>query len=364
MILPSADPDDCQRIAIEGLAGVGKMQIALEAVFRVRDEYPDCSVFRVPALDATSFENAYRRIGRQLNVNCIEEYDADIRSLVKIVLSESVCSWILIIDNADDVKLLFGNAKPALFTKYLPLNRNGSISQMPDIEIANGLLDFLADLPLTIKQASAYINNTGISIARYLQYYQSSDKRLIKLLSKDFEVRGCYNHNTNAVAMTWLISFEHILRHSKRAAEYLKFMCFLAEKDEVIGTLKAYAFISEHPESNLFNMHQLVRLAMRNWLENEDKLEECFTAYLPHSQTALDSSEVVNNQESRSDLFFNVGICLSLPAGLKLRQKAMGIEYPNTYISMNSLANILLRRGQRYTNILTNINNLILLLNN
>ncbi|KAG7407147.1 hypothetical protein Forpe1208_v013558 [Fusarium oxysporum f. sp. rapae] len=127
MILLSADPNDCQRIAIEGLAGVGKMQIALEAVFRVRDEYPDCSVFRVPALDAASFENAYRRIGRQLNVNGIEEDDADIRSLVKIVLSESVCSWILIIDNADDVKLLFGNAKPALFTKYLPLNRNGSI---------------------------------------------------------------------------------------------------------------------------------------------------------------------------------------------------------------------------------------------
>ncbi|KAF4331830.1 kinesin light chain [Fusarium beomiforme] len=240
MIPPSADPDDCQRMAIEGLGGVGKTQIALEAVFRVRDKYPDCSVFWVPGLDATSFENAY--------------------------------SWILIIDNADDAELLFGNSKPASFIKYLPFNRNGSIvfttrnhqiavrldistrnvfvigemttdesvrmlqrnmneRQVPDVENANELLDFLADLLLAIKQASAYMDNTGISIARYLQYRRSSDKRLIELLSKDFEAWGRYDHNTNAVATTWLISFERISRDNKRAAEYLKFMCFLAEKE-------------------------------------------------------------------------------------------------------------------------------------
>ncbi|KAI3573641.1 hypothetical protein IWW34DRAFT_753894 [Fusarium oxysporum f. sp. albedinis] len=188
MIPPSADPDDCQRIAIEGLGGVGKTQIALEAVFRVRDEYPDCSTFWVPALDATSFENAYRGIGRQLKVNGIDEDKADVRSLVKTALSESACSWLLIIDNADDVELLFGNTKPTSLTKYLPFNRNGSIvfttrnhevavgldistpnvftigemsrdesikmlqqnikdSEVPDVENANGLLDFLLENP-------------------------------------------------------------------------------------------------------------------------------------------------------------------------------------------------------------------------
>lgn len=141
------------------------------------------------------------------------------------------------------------------------------------------MLDFLTDLPLAIKQASAYVHNIGISIAKYLQYCRSSDKRLIELLSKDFEARSPYDHNTNAVATTWLISFDHISRDNKRAAEYLKFICFLAEKeiptsllpsadkaleddeierDGAIGTLKGYAFISESPESNLFDMHRLV----------------------------------------------------------------------------------------------------------
>jgi hypothetical protein len=71
-IPPSADEDDCQRTAIEGLGGVGKTQIALEAAFRVHAKH-DCSVFWIPAVDATTFENAYREIGRQLGIQGIDE---------------------------------------------------------------------------------------------------------------------------------------------------------------------------------------------------------------------------------------------------------------------------------------------------
>src|SRR6185312_3651281 len=67
-IPPSADKDDCQRTAIEGLGGVGKTQIALEAAYQVRDKHADCSIFWVPAVDTTSFENAYRDIGREIKI--------------------------------------------------------------------------------------------------------------------------------------------------------------------------------------------------------------------------------------------------------------------------------------------------------
>lgn len=79
-IPPSADRHDCPRTAIEGLGGVGKTQIALRAAYRFRSEHPGRSVFGVPAMDATRFENAYRAIGQTLKVARIDEDKADVKT--------------------------------------------------------------------------------------------------------------------------------------------------------------------------------------------------------------------------------------------------------------------------------------------
>lgn len=100
------------------------------------------------------------------------------------------------------------------------------------------------------------------------------NKILTKLLSNDFENRGRYKSITNVVAVTWLILFVHILRESQLAGEYLKLMCFLAEKDiplslppsaddgleavKAVSTLKAYVFIIEREDYSLFNVHWLI----------------------------------------------------------------------------------------------------------
>jgi len=64
------------------------------------------------------------------------------------------------------------------------------------------LLDFLTDLPLAIKQASAYIAKTESTAAQYLAYCRSSDKSTIDLLSKGFKDRTRYENITNPVATT------------------------------------------------------------------------------------------------------------------------------------------------------------------
>ena len=124
-IPPGTHPDNCQRTTIEGLGGVGKTQIALEAAFRIRNEHPDCSVFWIPAVDASSFENAYREIGRALRVKGVNEDKADIKALVKAALCrESVGRWLLIVDSVDDVDLFIGSSG---LSDYLPFSKLGSI---------------------------------------------------------------------------------------------------------------------------------------------------------------------------------------------------------------------------------------------
>ncbi|KAK0710931.1 hypothetical protein B0H67DRAFT_583780 [Lasiosphaeris hirsuta] len=392
MASPDANTDNCQRTAIEGLGGVGKTHIALETAFQIRDRYPDCSIFWVPAVDVAGFENAYRDIGRRLGIEGIDEGRPDITELVRDELSREGANmkWLLIIDNADDTELLFGNTKHIPLSEYLPFNKSGSIlfttrnheaavklgipeksiikttglsspealemlqmsldeDQIRDTEGTTNLLNFLTNLPLAIKQASAFMATTRITTARYLDMCQQSDKSTIKMLSKDFKDLGRYKGTKNPIAATWLISFDIITRDHPLASQYLQFLSFLGEKDipaallppaedeidaeEAIGILKAYAFISQRQERQSFDIHRLVRLAMRNWIEERGGREACVTGVLkrldvafpfpnadnrdiwlvclPHVQAALEFREFVTDIPLKRGILFNLAVAQS-----------------------------------------------------
>ncbi|KAM3465184.1 hypothetical protein MY5147_009336 [Beauveria neobassiana] len=461
---PTAHPHDCQRTAVEGLGGIGKTQNALEAAYYIHDAHPDCSVFWVPAVDPASLDRAYRDIGHALGVKGLDDEKADVRVLVHAALTMDdvgPCLWI--IDNADERELLFG--KPWTL-KNLPFNRNGSIlittrnhevairldvpkpglfkvdkmhraesakllywgldeSQIDDTMSTNALLDFLTDLPLAVKQASAYMAERNMSTARYLGHCQSSNKTLIRLLSKDFGDRGRYETTHNPVATTWLISFEYLSRDAPLAADYLRFISFLSEKniprsllpdeddeleaDEALGTLQAYAFVTERLDTGWFDVHRLVRLVMHNWLaergeqvawltkvinrldriypipEHENK--DVWMDYLSHAQAALETRAEATDKSRTSNLLLKVGQSsyklgqyaaakathhksLELIGSmhdlaralygqgqyaaaeamhrkvLELATEVLGAEHPNTLISMNDLARVLYGQGQ------------------
>ncbi|PNP42208.1 hypothetical protein TGAMA5MH_05890 [Trichoderma gamsii] len=433
-IRPSADKEDCQRTVIEGLGGVGKTQIALEAVYRLHNEHPDCSIFWVPMVDATGFGNAYLSIGKQLKIEGIDKDNANTMLLVKAALSEeSSGSWLLVIDNADDITLLSGDVG---LSAHLPFSRNGSIlfttrnheaavlldilaenifnvmemgqvealdllqkglneSQTNNMEATEKLLDLLANLPLAIRQASAYMATKRISTIDYLELCQSNSKDMVTLLSKDFEDRHRYKEIQNPVATTWLISFNQILRNDPLAAQYLQFMSILAEKDiprsllpkstkletvGAIGTLKGYAFITEQEGGGSFDMHRLVRLAMRNWLEKEGELKksvasavqrvnevmpfpeyetrDLWTRCLPHAQAILELPEHLTGTLAEATLYSNVveGNCLlgkyqtaekMCRQQLEFIEKLLGKCHPNTLISMYNLG-MMLRLSGKY----------------
>ncbi|KAM0444466.1 hypothetical protein ACHAPV_009956 [Trichoderma viride] len=433
---PDADKDDCQQIAIEGLGGVGKTQVVLEAAFRIRDKYEDCHVFWVPAIDISTFENAYRAIGRALKIHGIDDTQADVKQLVQVALSRCNHKWLLVIDNADDVDLFFNSTKAAL-SNFFPFSllgsilfttRNGEVGQKLDIrresiihlsemsrseavdmlqrglsahQISDkqsmiSLLDFLADLPLAIKQASAYMVKTGIGVTKYLEYCSSSDEQLIQLLSKDFEDRARYKSTgaRNPVATTWLISFNDISRSKPLAAKYLQHKSLLAEKNipkhllplddeleayEAIGVLRAYAFISERADEGSYDIHRLVRLVMQNWLVKEGGLKICstsvmqrlsmayphpdyvnkdaWTKLLPHALVALNYQEHSSDMNARLKVMYDVSRSIFFLGRYKdaehvwrqmidLCTTTLGVEHPSTLNCRNGLVKALFNQGQ------------------
>ncbi|OAL53460.1 TPR-like protein [Pyrenochaeta sp. DS3sAY3a] len=441
-LLPDSNPDDCQRVAIVGLGGIGKSQIALEAVYRIRDRDPTCSLFWVSAVDVTSFEKAYREIGQELKVDGIGDEKADVKTLVKEALShDRAGKWLLIIDNADDMEVLYGtpgigDSTPGTsLAKYLPFSHKGSIlftsrsrkvavdlvqsenhiisiedmsrdesiellktyvkdDLISDTESTAKLLDILANLPLAIRQAGAFMAKHQVSTKEYLATCESCEQDLVELLSEDYQDRYRYDNSQNAVAKTWLISFRDIQKYDPVAADYLKFMCFLADKDiplsllpekgrikamKAIGSLKAYGFITQRIEPNSYDIHRLVLTSMLNWLESQglrakwaivvlQRLADVYPfpthenrniwlKYQPHAQHFTKKTADVNDGRTMGSLRFKLGVSLDrtgnyreaelmLREALVLQDKALDKQHADVLTTMNYLATVLDNEGQ------------------
>lgn len=322
------------RIAVVGLGGVGKTQILLELAYQVREMYPDCSVFWIPAIDMETLEQAYRDIANKLGIDHFDPKKEDVKSVVQRHLSHRHRGrWLLIFDNADELEMWTEpteTSRGGALRSFLPKSDQGAImfttrsnrvaqylastnviqineldeqkainvlknclidkSLLNDADSTQKLLESLTFLPLAIVQAASFINQNLLDIASYVNILNGQDQDVIDLLSEEFEDEGRYRSIRNPVAMTWLTSFMQIQRDNRLASEYLSFMACInakdipaallppaqqTEKEKAIGLLSSYSFVRVQSGGARLDMHRLVQLATRNWLKSTNSLHDC-----------------------------------------------------------------------------------------
>ena len=385
--------DDCQKLALVGLGGVGKTQVALKLAYTVKKHRHEYSIFWVPALSTESFEQAYRDIATQCSITLNPKEEDPKESVRRYLNSDLAGKWLLVVDNADDQEVLFGKADEHRgVTDYLPENGNGltlfttrhreiavslvgsevvvlqemnqkeaeaflakSLTQKELLDDEAGtiaLLNELTYLPLAIAQAAAYLNVMQISIQEYLSLLMNTEQETISLLSRDFRDGTRYKSSAqskNSVAATWLISFDQIRRSDSIAADLLSFMSCIESKAiprsimpsveleeqmmHAIGTLRAYAFVTTRGDGDRYDMHRLVHLATKVWLDKQDAsqkvmkkvaihLAEIFPSndytnwtiwreYLSHALQFLRNTKTLNIK-ARYDLCMAIGSCLQV----------------------------------------------------
>ena len=430
--------DTTKKIAIIGLGGVGKTQLVLELAHRVREQ---CAVFWIPVNSLANLQIAYHKVARNLRLAGCEENGVHVLESVQTYLSdENNSPWLLVLDNADEVDLwtspFTSEAGNKRLIDYMPRSRHGAIiwttrdrkvattvarektvavpeideagaSKMmrnylinPDLtkageDILPGLLQKLTYLPLAIVQAAAYINETGISLAEYEVLFSDRDEEVIELLSEGFEDDSRYTDTENAVAKTWLISFEQIRRRSSLAFDYLGLMACVDPKDiprsllplsegssrkqqtDAIGILDAFSFITRHEGGLAFDMHRLVHLATRGWLKRNRELPAChrkavlrlnellsdfsqtdrsiWRVYIAHAQYAVTpesnmSEEVINLAQKCGGFLQYDGRYYEsetmYQTVLAHREEALGPEHPDTLTSVNNLGSVLQSQGK------------------
>lgn len=234
--------EPCERAAVVGLGGIGKTQVALRFVYQVKESRPDYSIFWIPILNSSSLEQAYTEIAKKIGLKKSNE-DEDVKELVQEYLSsDKAGNWLMVVDNADDHDLFFGDGDNIGIEDLLPQKEHGSIllttrsrqvaeafaqNEVVDLEqmnydealpflkkslhksltlqdedTARDLLTHLTYLPLAIAQAAAYLNQTKMPIHKYLGLLRGAEKDLVRVLGRDFRDNTRYKTSKNAVGTT------------------------------------------------------------------------------------------------------------------------------------------------------------------
>ncbi|KAL4862750.1 hypothetical protein BDV12DRAFT_190178 [Aspergillus spectabilis] len=345
-------PDGPRKLAITGLGGVGKTQIALELVYE-------------------AVEQAFMTIAQMVGLHDVEP--AEVKERLKTYFSRTDEKWILIFDNADEMDMwIEGNPLAAPLKSIIPQSRNGhvlftsrnrklalklaspNVVSVPDVDqktareilskllmqndllrddhVTNTLLEQLAFLPLAISQAAAYINQNNISLTMYISLLGEEERSTIELLGEEFEDDGRYAEIQNPVATTWLISFLQIQQVDKIASDYLSFMACISPREIPESILPPTVSVKRRVNDSVLSLHRLVHLATRNWLrkgeifeswvetaaEQLDKIfpdddhdnRQIWREFLPHALYLADSAEFQAHQAHHDGFLERIGRCL------------------------------------------------------
>ncbi|KAI0965907.1 hypothetical protein F4678DRAFT_451215 [Xylaria arbuscula] len=336
--------------ALWGLGGSGKTQIALEYAYSRKDRDHHCSVFWVHADSDTSFAQDYHSIAKKLGLP---------ENLAGKDLLQAVCdqleehpNWVLVIDNADDVKW-FGvkhqtppNSSDARvnlntfipkcsagtgtgtvlwtsrdeqirslvgFQQAIPIIQMtsqeaeallGTIRQdeitHDEYEAVGELLAELDHLPLAISQAAAYMRKTATSVRDYLSNIRSRKERRWRILGNSEHDRHRREQGSNSVLETWDISVEHLRKENELIYDILHCLAFVNNQNIPFELIMEAALISNHSCNAAKETFQN-RRGQKHCLKRSIAKRRKFSFHNTIRNTPRESQEVVHTNNENSN---------------------------------------------------------------
>ncbi|MFZ2473261.1 MAG: FxSxx-COOH system tetratricopeptide repeat protein [Methanothrix sp.] len=405
--------------ALTGLDGKGKTSMAREFAYRYHQDYD--LIWWVRADEPATLSPDYAVLAKALDLSQKDSPDQVVNA-VKSWLGQNQ-KWLLIFDNAQEPDVLKrflpqGGGGHIIITSRNPIW--GSMARVLPVEVFELVeaVDFIfkrtnqhdevtskllaeetGRLPLALEQASAYVEETGISLSDYLIRFRNHKKDALE--------HGNPADYPDTVATAWNLSFKAVMEKSPACADLINLCSFLApdnipkslitagskdlpeplasatadefEFDRVIADLRRYSLISGIGES--FSVHQLVQVVTRYSLtEEEQKKWSSVSAQIINNAFQFDVNSMIG-WEKCAPLLLHVlasagyaeelGVALVIIAdvlnkaggcyqryfadfdeakscferALELAEKAFALDHPSVAMMVNNLGGVLQELG-------------------
>ncbi|HEY7200918.1 MAG TPA: FxSxx-COOH system tetratricopeptide repeat protein, partial [Candidatus Dormibacteraeota bacterium] len=300
-----------RRVAVHGLGGVGKTQLAARYADGRRADYPD-GVFWLRADEEDSFVGDLAGLAWRLGLDERDESAREVQIEAVLRWLRAHGGWLVVLDNVEPEAaaavrrwlppglpghLLVTSRTPmwsarlgleplpvGVATRFL-LQRTG----LDDAPAAGAIAEALGCLPLALEQAAAYVTASGRDLAGYAELLR---RRQVELLRE-----GTPEDYPQPVAGTWRLSLERVEAERPEAADLLRLCAFLApddipvrvltagagelpgplapaladdiELDRTIATLLRFSLV--HRRSDELRVHRLVQAVVRESIPGEER---------------------------------------------------------------------------------------------
>jgi tetratricopeptide (TPR) repeat protein len=308
--------------AIRGLGGIGKTQTAVEYAYRHRNAYS--AVFWVKAELREELMTGFGEIAKILQ---LPQQDAQDQSLIVAAVKDWFKTherWLLIVDNADDLKVVqeflpssaqghvllttraaaTGQIAQAVELKKMShhdgalflLRRAKRIADQAEWEaatesdqkVALEIAQEMDGLPLALDQAGAYAEEMMLSLTEYLNLYRLEGAKLLA-------ERGELATDHPSVTVTFRLAFAKVQQRSPAAVDLLRVCAFLAPDDipeeiftagtsvlaeplrtvaanaldftKAVGEAGRFSLIERNSNAQTLNIHRLVQEVLRDEME-------------------------------------------------------------------------------------------------
>lgn len=316
-------------LALSGLGGVGKTQLALEYAYRYRKNYHD--IFWADADSFQTLFDAFVQFATLLRLPEKDEQDQKrVIAAVKQWLTEHR-RWLLILDTLEQLDLL---------TTFVPLKRQGAVllttqhfvtepiaqtmmvesmsedegsllllrrakrlspgdtlekAPPEEVVLAGSLVRSLGGLPLALDQAGAYILETGSDLSRYQTLLQH---HFVDVLSRRGSVPS--GHQASVI-VTFSRAFESVRNYAPLAYKVLQLCAFLAPEgipeeviahgaisltptfeempsnemafDTAIEVLSTFSLLQRDWHTKTITLHRLVQAVLQQEMDEETRVQ-------------------------------------------------------------------------------------------